>query len=282
MCGEGYKALESVQTRDIECNGFNVRLQFNPKRLISTAANVDAKSIAERKCFLCLENLPPDQKGILYKNDFIILCNPMPIFSAHYTVSNVRHLPQQLDPFLESFLMLAKDFSPGFSIFYNGPKCGASAPDHMHFQAVPYGGIPIEIEATHPRRRSLLLAGHHASLYLLNRLGRTALLIEGIYIEDVAREVRVVIERIKEFQKTSEEPLLNVLCSFREDCWRVIVFPRAKHRPDVYFKDGDERLVISPATVDIGGLVVTPMEKDFKRVDAKMIEDIFQEVTLTL
>jgi hypothetical protein len=142
---EGMAALKEVELRKIQCSGFDVQLQFNPRRIHSTGAHVDAKSIRERKCFLCLANLPGEQQGILYKNEFLLLCNPAPIFYHHGTISHIHHIPQAIEDRIELVLNIVKDLAPSFTVFYNGPKCGASAPDHLHFQTSPAGNIPVEV-----------------------------------------------------------------------------------------------------------------------------------------
>ena len=130
-----------------------------PGRIKSTLADVGEKSVAERACFLCPPNLPEEQKGILYRKDYLILCNPMPVFSSHFTISHLDHRPQELAGTVATLLTLLCDFGPGFLILYNGPGCGASAPDHLHFQAVPSGLMPIEGEIRATQRASGRRAG---------------------------------------------------------------------------------------------------------------------------
>lgn len=283
MCKEGYASLGSAQTRTLRCDGFDITLQFNPQRIVSSGAKVDPKSIAERKCFLCLENLPEEQQGIAYRDDgntYLILCNPMPIFRAHYTITHIEHRPQELVPFLPSFLRLARDLSPKFSIFYNGPKCGASAPDHMHFQACPTGAIPIEAEALKPERRKRIRFACGSDLYVLTGMGRSVVVLESGAEDELVCAITDVMKRLSELHPETGEPLVNVIARFIEDRWVIIIFPRAKHRPDVFFRTDDARILISPAAVDMGGLVVTPLEIDFKRTECAIITDIFNEVTI--
>ena len=278
---EGYKALDSVRLRDIQCDGYSVRLQFNPKRIVSSGAKVDAKSISERKCFLCVENLPEEQKGIFYQDRFLILCNPAPIFSEHYTISNIDHVPQEIEKYLGAFFSIAKDLSPSFTVFYNGPKCGASAPDHMHFQACPSGVIPVERDAAEEGRREMIGKAGAVSGFIIKGYGRRALVLESENAAELESYFLNLLRSMKNVLATTEEPMLNILCSFNRQKWRVIIFPRRKHRPDVYFREGEAKVLISPASVDIGGLVITPIEKDFENVDATMIQDIFEEVSVT-
>ena len=277
---QGYEGLSSVRVRDLSCHGFSVRLQYNPARIVSSGAKVDPQSIKERRCFLCVENLPVEQNGILYREKFLVLCNPAPIFARHYTISSVTHIPQELGSSLEIFLLLAKDLSPDFTVFYNGPKCGASAPDHLHFQASPAATIPVEIDVCANDRRILLKRGSGVSYWGLKAYGREVLLVESSDLKELESALVKIIKTLRIVIATSEEPMMNILCSYGDAMWRVIIFPRRKHRPDVYFLEGEASVLVSPASVDIGGLVVTPVEKDFLRIDARLIEDIFQEVTI--
>lgn len=277
---KGIASLDTVKTREVPCNGFSVTLQFNPGRIISTGAKVDAKSIRERPCFLCAGNLPPEQKGILVFREFLVLCNPAPIFLGHYTITHVDHIPQAIEPFAHSFLQLAHDLGPDFTVFYNGPRCGASAPDHMHFQASPSGAIPVERDAVDERRRKVLMKVKDVTILTLENFGRDLILFESPHRQSLEEVFLSVLQSFRVRSGAKEEPMINVLCSFRNEAWRMILFPRTKHRPDVFFKEGEERVMVSPAAVDIGGLIITPREKDFHGLTAGMIEGIFREVSV--
>jgi ribosomal protein S18 acetylase RimI-like enzyme len=276
---DGYNALESVRTREIICGDYTVKLQFNPKRIASTTANTDPRAIGDRKCFLCIENLPESQKGILYRDKFLILCNPVPIFSYHFTVSHIQHTPQELKNNIGGLLDLAKDLSPDFTVFYNGPECGASAPDHLHFQVSPRREIPVERDVVDMRRRKVFYYKNHVAGFELVNYSRAVLVIESTDRQQLLDFMKKLCSKWKKNLSTSYEPKMNILCSYQEELWRIIIFPRYKHRPDVYFREGDSRVLVSPAAVDIGGLIITPLEKDFFRIDAKLIEDIFTEVS---
>lgn len=280
QASDGYASLDTVRVRKVECRGFNAYLQFNPKRIVSTGAKVDPKSIRERKCFLCLENLPEPQKGILYHGDHLILCNPVPIFRQHFTISSIRHIPQTLDGHAGTMLALARDLSPSFSVFYNGPRCGASAPDHMHFQSCPAGAIPVEQEAADHRRRQQRVSVHGVPVFVMEEFGREVFVLESADRASMEKAMAALIGAMQSALGGTEEPMMNVIASWKDGLWRVLVFPRRKHRPDAYFRKGEERILISPAAVDIGGFIVTPLQTDFERVDAAMIESIFREVSV--
>lgn len=278
MLRDGVDALKNVRFRTVPCGSFSVRLQFNPKRIVSTGAKVDAAAIKERKCFLCGAHLPPEQQGILVREKFLILCNPMPIFPEHFTIAHVDHIPQSIEESILTFLAMAKELSPRYSVFYNGPKCGASAPDHLHFQASPVGAIPAETELpAHLRTvkesggvRVATAEGYGRSVVVLTGSGEQAMELAFLRLTSAMRRV----------SGTNDEPMMNVICSFADGTWTITVFIRSKHRPDVYFKEGEEKVLISPASVDIGGLVVTPMEKDFLRADSTLLTSIYQETSV--
>jgi hypothetical protein len=276
----GYASLDSIRLRQLACDGYSVWLQFNPGRIVSTGAKVDAKSIRERRCFLCVQNLPEEQKGILYKDEFLILCNPAPIFREHFTISHIRHIPQLFKTYATTFFELARDLSPRLTVFYNGPRCGASAPDHMHFQASPSGTIPVEGSVREEHRRVLRKSVHGVHVLTLAEFGRQVIVLESRHIDNLRQVLLELIESLRTVMGERDEPMMNLLCSYGDSAWRVILFPRSKHRPDAYFRKGDEQILISPAAVDFGGLVITPLEADFNAVDAVTMERIFDEVSL--
>jgi len=141
---KNYEALRTVQTKSFWFDGFKIKVQFNKERLISTSAEVDEKSVSNRKCFLCVENLPEEQKGILLRKNFLLLSNPYPIFPQHFTISTLKHEPQRISEGFEELFELTRLLGANYTMVYNGPGCGASAPDHLHFQAGTKLFIPIE------------------------------------------------------------------------------------------------------------------------------------------
>ncbi|MDR0866076.1 MAG: DUF4922 domain-containing protein, partial [Candidatus Symbiothrix sp.] len=140
-----YEALKNVKSKEFQFDGFIIKVQFNPARIVSSAAKIDAKSIQERKCFLCPANLPKEQTGIPFGNDYQLLVNPFPIFPEHFTIPTYKHTDQLIIHRYGDMLDLAKSMDK-YTVFYNGPKCGASAPDHAHFQAGIKGFLPLENE----------------------------------------------------------------------------------------------------------------------------------------
>ncbi|MDA8124415.1 MAG: GNAT family N-acetyltransferase [Deltaproteobacteria bacterium] len=276
--GEGCTALAAARVREIRGERWQVKVQFNPQRIVSAGAKVDRKSIGQRPCFLCPANLPPEQRAILYRDAYLVLCNPAPIFPGHLTIAHLRHLPQSLPANLEIFLRLAADFGPGTTVFYNGPRSGASAPDHLHFQAAPAGLMPVEAEVSAAASRTKVKQKAGATLWRTEGLGRGALVIEGKEAGAVAAAVATVLEALGRSDELEEEPLLNLLATHGGGGWRLILFPRRKHRPAAYFKEGEERLLVSPGAADMGGLFITPVEKDFFAFNRALVLEIFAEV----
>jgi hypothetical protein len=191
----------------------------------------------------------------------------------------MRHRPQDFGSSIDAMLDLAKDLSPDYTIFYNGPECGASAPDHLHFQASPRLAIPVERDAVNVQKRKRFYYKNHVAGFTLMNYGRAAIIIESTDKNQLLAFIHTLFAEWKKLLGLNNEPMTNVLCSYQENIWRLIIFPRRKHRPDIYFKESDDRVLISPAAVDMGGLIVTPLEKDYLNVDAKLIEDIFFEVS---
>jgi GNAT superfamily N-acetyltransferase len=276
----GYESLKNVRERDLPYRGFSARLQCNPGRIKSSTATVDRKSAGEHRCFLCLDQLPENQKGILYRDDYLILCNPMPVFSSHFTVSHLDHRYQAIAEHMETFLQLMADLGSGWTVLYNGPKCGASAPDHLHFQVAPSGQMPIEKEILEENRLFLMTQVNGALFYRVTNLGREAILLEGGEPKAVRTAFNAYLNGLKKVLFIEEEPMINIAGFYEERKWHLVIFPRRKHRPDAFFRKGEDRMVISPGVIDMGGLLITPVEKDFERLDATAVEAIYSEVSL--
>ncbi len=277
---EGYGALERVMERAVPCGGFSVRLQFNPGRIKSSTADVGKKEAKARECFLCRDNLPESQKGVLYRSEYLILCNPAPIFPGHFTISHVTHRPQSLHEHIPVFLQLVSEFGCGWTVFYNGARCGASAPQHLHFQAVPSGRMPIEKEIWEERRLGLIMKGDGFLVYRGEGLGREVVAVEGCDPIGAGRAFETISGALKAALGGADEPMMNVAGLYEEEKWRLLIYPRRKHRPDAFSREGDARVVVSPGLIDMGGVIITPVRKDFERLDAASVEGIYKEVSL--
>lgn len=276
----GYESFNSRRERELSCRGFSVRVQHNPGRIKSSTADVSQKNANKQGCFLCLDRLPEAQKGMLYRDEFLILCNPAPILTTHLTISHLDHCRQAITGQIETFLRLMADFGPGWVVLYNGPRCGASAPDHLHFQAAPSGQMPVEQDILEKKKLVLKKESEGVLFYRVEGLGREVVIIQG---EDSLAVGAGFNDFLKIWMKTltlDDEPMMNIVGIYEDRKWRLVIFPRRKHRPNAFFKKGNDRVVISPGVIDMAGILVTPMERDFERLDAAAVEGIYKEVTL--
>jgi hypothetical protein len=277
QCGKGYQSFALSEYKTFDCATYRVNAQFNPGRIVSSTAQVDKASIAKRKCFLCAENRPPAQKGVLWDNAFMILCNPAPIFAHHYTIASLDHAPQSILGFFEKMLLLAKRLNPEFTMIYNGPQSGASAPDHFHFQAFTSGVMPLENEALEQNR----LVPIATDLYQLTRCDRSVFILQGDQTVTLTQRFENLIKIVSDVLLVNDEPMMNLIVKHYLSYWQIMIILRAKHRPDCYFREGLERFVISPGAMDMGSLIITPRQEDFERLTCELIRQIYQEVSLS-
>ncbi|HBL75392.1 MAG: hypothetical protein A2W90_04090 [Bacteroidetes bacterium GWF2_42_66] len=275
---KNYSELENVQVRVFDFDGFQIKVQFNPARIISSSAKVDQQSIASRKCFLCAENRPAEQQQLTFGN-YEILVNPFPIFPEHFTIPRISHVPQFIPGKIGDMLDLAKAL-PDFTIFYNGPKCGASAPDHFHFQAGKKGFMPLESEIEFLKEnKGIKRSENPVDIWAIKDGIRDFLFMESSGKEDVESCFNSIYEKLSDLNEhAGEEPMMNILAGFENGKWQVFVFPRFRHRPWQYFEEGEKNILLSPASVDLGGVLITPMEKDFSKITKVDIADIFHQI----
>lgn len=285
-----FAGLKTVKSKSFSFGDFEVLVQFNPARIVSSGAKTDAKSIAARPCFLCASNRPQQQKTVDF-GDYEILVNPFPIFPEHFTIPRKEHVAQQILPFFADMLQLAVAMDD-YLVFYNGPQCGASAPDHMHFQAGTKNFLPLvndykRLKATHT---DLLSDNGETQLYRLKEYLRTVYIIESVGLESA----KLTFENLyAQFSSplslgrgvggevlNATEPMLNIVCTYENDHWTVFVIPRKAFRPLQYTAPENEQLLISPATVEMCGVLITPVEAHFERVTENDIESIFKQVSL--
>lgn len=277
---EAYEFLRNVRERDVGRRGSSIQLQYNPGRIKNSLARVGEVNAKEQRCFLCLDHLPEDQKGILYRGEYLILCNPMPVFSSHFTISHLDHRRQAVVESMDILLQIMADFGSHWTILYNGPRCGASAPDHLHFQAVPSKKMPIENEIREETRLTLIKQVEGVLLYRMRDLGQEVIVLKGDNSAAVTRAFESFLNALKDILLVSEEPMINMAGFRKGGKWHLVIFPRRKHRPEVFFKEGADQIVVSPGVIDMGGLVITPVERDFHRLNAATVEGIYKEVTL--
>ncbi len=275
-----YEALSEVQTREFDFGRFKIIAQHNPGRIRSSAAKVDAQSIAERLCFLCPDNLPEKQKALVFQDKFLILVNPFPVFPVHLTIPLIEHRPQKILNFFPDMLELSYKLE-GFTIFYNGPQCGASAPDHFHFQAGNRGFLPIETELENLEKNyaEILVQKPGLKIMAAKNYLRKFLCIISSNREEITEAFLRVYSSLPD--KNEIEPMMNILTSIKNGQWNVIIFPREKLRPSRFYEEGENQLVVSPAAVELGGVMVLPRQKDFNSISNQIVFEIYREVTLS-
>lgn len=280
LAAANYAGLASVEEKQFDFDGFVIKAQFNPERIRSSAAKVDAKSVAERRCFLCLQNLPAEQKAISCGGDFQILVNPFPIFRSHFTIVSEIHTNQLFVPSIGEMLRITK-LMEGFTLFYNGPECGASAPDHLHFQAGENGFLPVDWEYESIKYTGeLLFSDDSTEIRAFENYLRKMITIETASFEKGVEIIRFFTEKFHQLQPEKSEPMLNVLSGFTNGKWTIHLFPRKLHRPSQFFAEGDAQILISPASVDFGGVFILPRKEDFDKITAADIAGIFEQVTV--
>ncbi|MDO5446645.1 MAG: DUF4922 domain-containing protein [Prevotellaceae bacterium] len=277
---ERYQQLKDVRVKELACDNVVLKVQYNPARMRSTGAKIDAKSLGERPCFLCDKNRPAEQISKPIDDRFNLLVNPYPILSRHFTIVQNRHKPQAiLNNYGEIFRLLT--LYPETMVFYNGPKCGASAPDHAHFQAGTSGVLPLQSEWHHLSRNieTLISIDENNFIARVNDYVCAAFAIKSTNEEMGTTLFRRLYKSLP-IRKDETEPMMNII-SWREgDTFISIVLPRAKHRPDCYFKEGDAQIVVSPGAIDMGGMIVTPREEDFDKMTPALASAILNECSL--
>jgi len=286
-----FAGLKTVRTKSFDFGDFEVKVQFNPARIVSSGAKVDAKTIAERKCFLCTENRPAEQNSV-DAGDYLVLVNPFPIFPEHFTIPRKEHVDQQIKPYFADLLELAKALDD-YLIFYNGPRCGASAPDHMHFQAGTKDFLPLVNDYTRLKdtHAQLLVESENFQLYNFNNYLRTVYCIESTDVESAKDAFEKLytyftsppaplLEERGEIEVGGEvEPMLNIVCTFDDGKWFTFVLPRKTFRPWQYSAEGEQQLLVSPATVEMCGIFITPIEAHFEKITKEDVESILKQAS---
>ncbi len=280
LLGANWEKLDGAQLKQFDFDGFTINVQCNPKRITSSAARVDKASIEKRACFLCEENRPPEEKNVWFREEYEILCNPFPIFREHFTIAKADHTPQVIESEFGAFLELSRALSD-LAMFYNAPNCGASAPDHMHFQAGNRGFMPIEKEIGTLKQKygELLLDSGSTRVTAVNDGLRRFYVLESASKEPLEEFGAEAFRFLRELQQ-GEEPMINML-SYYDNGWQVLLFPRNKHRPWQYFEEGEKNILLSPASVDMGGTLITPLEKDFNKITREDVDDIFSQISFS-
>lgn len=269
-----FRDLKHVETRQFSDQ---LKLQWNPARIVSTGAKIDKKTLGERPCFLCDKNRPKDQMSKQIDEKFHLLVNPFPILPVHFTIPARKHQPQLIYKNygeMHRFISLHSDLM----VFYNGPKCGASAPDHLHFQAGTNGILPLQ---TNWQRLSRNLT----DIISLNdeekiSVVRDFIVPAFVIISKSAESDEALFRRLYKAmpQRGDEtEPMMNIISWRKGEEFISVVIPREKHRPEAYFAEGDAQFVVSPGALDMSGLIITPREEDFRKLTEEKALSLLQE-----
>ena len=252
LARDNHEALSRVWSRELISDkmGMTLRIQYNPARMVSTGANIDKASIAARPCFLCAKNRPAEQRSLDLNADFEWLVNPFPILPYHFTIASKTHRPQRILDGYDAMIQAAQALPEGYIVFYNGPKCGASAPDHLHLQAGKWD-MPLPMGDAY--------RAYHLPCAEASDDFRT--LYDSLPIVD-----------------GEDEPRMNVVAYRTGEHVSLIVIPRRAHRPHCYAAEGPSKYLISPGTLDMCGLIITPRIEDYERLTATRALDILCEV----
>lgn len=283
-----FEALGKIQTRELNIGeNETVRLQYNPARIVSTTAKIDEYSLQNRPCFLCPSNRPPQQAAIPFGNDYEILVNPYPILPFHLTIPTANHTPQRIARRMGTLFQLSHCLNE-FIVFYNGPRCGASAPDHAHFQAGAKGYLPMETEDRFTKKKTLAplicsyqSAGLRAYPFCSRPFFeiRSAEEIESIYLFSLV--LQVLQQNAPPGAGQDEEPMMNLLAWNQKGESILRIFPRRQHRPSCYSAPEGGRILISPGALDMGGLMAVSRKSDFESLTSRSLEAIFAEVCIS-
>ncbi|MCX7965969.1 MAG: DUF4922 domain-containing protein [Syntrophorhabdaceae bacterium] len=271
-----YEQLKSTKKRVINCNGFFVIIQHNPRRVKNIMAD-GVNHFSIESCFLCHKNLPSEQMGILWK-EYIILTNPSPIFPNHMTISSIDHRPQRIERDIKTIFWLSLEFGPNWLIIYNGHNCGASNPHHMHFQAILRGSLPVEEEIKH-KERVYVIFHNNLSLFKLKDMGREVLCLKGKDLVELERVFINLLFQLKTLTNIDDEPMVNLISFFENDEFFLIIFPRSRHRPNIFYRKEDP-VYVSPAVIEMAGTIITANKRDFERLNDIIIEKIYNDVSL--
>ena len=295
---EKYEKLANVVTVEMEIDECKLSAQYNPARIISTGAKVDEKTIKHRPCFLCEVNRPAEQISSPMLKKYYLLLNPNPILPKHFTIPLRHHRKQCILEYYEDMMEINSQLTELF-VFYNGPKCGAGAPDHMHFQAGSRGVVPLErdwnelykpnlsriwpiSEEEYLEAVNMYLVADGTGVFSL----RNYLCPGIVIITRTPHANKILFEKVYHSLPVEEgeyEPMMNVLAwsqsSVTDGYERIVsvIIPRSKHRPACYFKEGEEQVMVSPGSLDMAGMLITPRKEDFDRMNAELAKSIIQE-----
>ena len=269
-----FRDLKHVEVRQLSDQ---LKVQFNPARIVSTGAKIDKHTLGERPCFLCERNRPKEQMTKQIDDHFQLLVNPFPILPVHFTIPATKHQPQSIYRHYGEMHRLLSLHSE-LMVFYNGPKCGASAPDHLHFQAGTSGVLPLQTNWQRLSRNLtdvISLTDEEKISVLRDFLVPAFVIISKS--EDSDEELFHRLYRSMPMRSDESEPMMNIIAWRKGDEFISVVIPREKHRPDTYFAEGEAQMMVSPGALDMAGLIITPREEDFSKINLDKATALLRE-----
>ena len=269
-----FRDLKHVETHQLSDQ---LKVQWNPARIVSTGAKIDKKTLGDRPCFLCDKNRPKEQISKQIDERFLLLVNPFPILPVHFTIPARKHQPQSIYKNygeMHRFLSLHSELM----VFYNGPKCGASAPDHLHFQAGTSGILPLQANWQRLSRNltDIISLNDDEKIALIHDFVVPAFVIIS-KSEDSDEALFHRLYKSMPVRGDETEPMMNIIAWRKGDEYISVVIPREKHRPEAYFAEGDAQMMVSPGALDMSGLIITPREEDFRKLTEESATAILQE-----
>ena len=285
LARDNFRALKDVRTRSLTVGGLEVTVQYNPARAISTNARTDAASLAARPCFLCQCNRPVQQGHLDFEGTkrkrYHIVVNPFPILQNHFVIAADTHIPQNIAHRFIDILRLCKRHRE-YTFIYNGPKSGASAPDHFHFQAFPCAQLPLEADVRLGNSMEFVSSVRDAALYHYTGFARGIFVIRGKTSKSVAKMFYRLLDCVPLLNEGDVEPGINLFSYYSEEEYCTIIVLRSVHRSSHYWTEDPElHLSMSPGCVDMGGIFITVEESDYEKLTPSLLKDVLDEITVS-
>ena len=285
LASSNFRALKTAPSREVDVFGLKCRIQYNPRRVISSTADTSPAAIASRKCFLCADNRPKEQFHLGFEGrkgrNYHIQINPYPIFRGHLVIVRDEHIPQEIWHHFPDMLDFAARYKD-YLVFYNGPSSGASAPDHLHFQAIPKHNLPLEevVDEFLDHPGEPLATVKDASLYKFDGYARGVFALKATTSKPLAKLFYRLLD-CTDRGKGEEEPMFNLYAYVKNGEYRTIVVMRSAKRSHHFYSEGADHLTISPGAADIAGLFVAPFREDYDKADTALLEELLSEVCIS-
>lgn len=285
LASSNFRALKTAPSREVDVFGLKCRIQYNPRRVISSTADTSPAAIASRKCFLCADNRPKEQFHLGFEGrkgrNYHIQINPYPIFRGHLVIVRDEHIPQEIWHHFPDMLDFAARYKD-YLVFYNGPSSGASAPDHLHFQAIPKHNLPLEevVDEFLDHPGEPLATVKDASLYKFDGYARGVFALKATTSKSLAKLFYRLLD-CTDRGKGEEEPMFNLYAYVKNGEYRTIVVMRSAKRSHHFYSEGADHLTISPGAADIAGLFVAPFREDYDKADTALLEELLSEVCIS-